>query len=92
MTRGVFLNNDIKFVVGGVIHQPYYNYKNEGAELGRTMWGLVGLGMSDYCSLYTSTQSYIPVLCPIYQHSVLYTSTQSYYIPALSPVYQHSVL
>lgn len=31
--------------VGGVIHQPYYNYKTEGAkELGRTIWGLEGLG------------------------------------------------
>lgn len=30
--------------VGGVIHQPYYNYKTEGATLGRTVWGLQGLG------------------------------------------------
>lgn len=28
--------------VGGVIHQPYYNYQNPGAELGRTVWGIVG--------------------------------------------------
>lgn len=28
--------------VGGVIHQPYYNYQNPGAELGRTIWGIVG--------------------------------------------------
>ena len=30
--------------IGGVIHQPYFNYQNTGAELGRTMWGLIGLG------------------------------------------------
>lgn len=31
--------------IAGVIHQPYYNYQKKDAELGRTMWGLVGLGM-----------------------------------------------
>lgn len=31
--------------VGGVIHQPYYNYKAPpGSPLGRTIWGIVGLG------------------------------------------------
>ncbi|GFS84608.1 3'(2'),5'-bisphosphate nucleotidase 1 [Nephila pilipes] len=32
--------------VGGVIHQPYYNYQNEEdyTKLGRTMWGIVGAG------------------------------------------------
>ena len=30
--------------IGGVIHQPYFNYQKEGVELGRTLWGLVGLG------------------------------------------------
>lgn len=32
--------------VGGVIHQPYFNYKNESdpAKMGRTMWGVIGLG------------------------------------------------
>ena len=28
--------------VAGVIHQPYYNYKTEGATVGRTFYGLVG--------------------------------------------------
>ncbi|KAG0717916.1 3'(2'),5'-bisphosphate nucleotidase 1 [Chionoecetes opilio] len=28
--------------VGGVIHQPYYNYQNPGSKLGRTIWGIVG--------------------------------------------------
>ncbi|KAK7066465.1 3'(2'),5'-bisphosphate nucleotidase 1 [Halocaridina rubra] len=28
--------------LGGVIHQPYYNYQNPGADLGRTVWGVVG--------------------------------------------------
>jgi hypothetical protein len=32
--------------VAGVIHQPYYNYQaGEGAELGRCIWGVIGLGM-----------------------------------------------
>ncbi|XP_014681312.1 PREDICTED: 3'(2'),5'-bisphosphate nucleotidase 1-like isoform X1 [Priapulus caudatus] len=30
--------------IAGVIHQPYYNYKVPGAILGRTVWGVVGLG------------------------------------------------
>lgn len=30
--------------VAGVIHQPYYNYKKLDAPLGRTLWGIVGLG------------------------------------------------
>jgi len=31
--------------VAGVIHQPYYNYKTEGAPVGRTFYGLVGAGV-----------------------------------------------
>jgi len=33
--------------VGGVIHQPYHNYqcKEEGANIGRTFYGLVGAGV-----------------------------------------------
>jgi len=31
--------------VAGVIHQPYYNYKSEGATVGRTFYGLVGSGV-----------------------------------------------
>lgn len=31
--------------VAGVIHQPYYNYKTEGATVGRTFYGLVGAGV-----------------------------------------------
>lgn len=31
--------------IAGVIHQPYYNYKAPpGSVLGRTIWGIVGLG------------------------------------------------
>lgn len=32
--------------VGGIIHQPYYNYKlqQDYTKLGRTMWGIVGVG------------------------------------------------
>lgn len=32
--------------VGGIIHQPYYNYEKEEdiSKLGRTMWGIVGAG------------------------------------------------
>ncbi|KAF5282534.1 hypothetical protein FQA39_LY04941 [Lamprigera yunnana] len=32
--------------VGGVIHQPYYNYQSGLSDaMGRTIWGLVGLGV-----------------------------------------------
>jgi len=39
---GIAVNGE---AVAGVIHQPYFNYK-EGpeAQLGRTIWGVVGLG------------------------------------------------
>ncbi|XP_014673858.1 PREDICTED: 3'(2'),5'-bisphosphate nucleotidase 1-like [Priapulus caudatus] len=30
--------------VGGVIHQPFYNFKTPGATLGRTIWGIIGVG------------------------------------------------
>ncbi|CAK8675630.1 unnamed protein product [Clavelina lepadiformis] len=30
--------------VGGVINQPFFNYQNGKSNLGRTIWGLVGLG------------------------------------------------
>lgn len=38
---GVAVNGES---VGGVIHQPYYNYQVADAKMGRTMWGVVGLG------------------------------------------------
>lgn len=34
--------------VGGVIHQPYYNYKLVKDCPGRTLWGLVGLGVGGF--------------------------------------------
>lgn len=34
-----------KTAVAGVIHQPYWNYKTKGGELGRTFYGLVGGGV-----------------------------------------------
>ncbi|XP_071453738.1 3'(2'),5'-bisphosphate nucleotidase 1 isoform X2 [Hetaerina americana] len=34
--------------VGGVIHQPYYNYLKEGAPLGRTIWGIIGCGWGGF--------------------------------------------
>lgn len=34
--------------VGGVIHQPYYNYKTVNDAVGRTLWGLVGLGVGGF--------------------------------------------
>lgn len=34
--------------VGGVIHQPYYNYLSKDSNLGRTIWGLVGYGVGGF--------------------------------------------
>lgn len=35
--------------VGGVIHQPYYKYKEDAPNhLGRTIWGLKGLGVGGF--------------------------------------------
>lgn len=38
--------------LGGVIHQPYYNYKNPSEKLGRTIWGLVGVGAYGFQHLH----------------------------------------
>lgn len=35
--------------VGGVIHQPYYNYK-KSETTGRTIWGLIGIGAGEISS------------------------------------------
>lgn len=34
--------------VGGVIHQPYYNYQRENEVLGRTIWGIEGIGFGGF--------------------------------------------
>lgn len=34
--------------VAGVIHQPFFNYKQDNASLGRTMWGIDGVGVGGY--------------------------------------------
>lgn len=34
--------------VGGVIHQPYYNIQSGQDTIGRTIWGLIGLGVGGY--------------------------------------------
>ncbi|GJQ76621.1 hypothetical protein Trydic_g15483 [Trypoxylus dichotomus] len=34
--------------IGGVIHQPYYNWLNDADRIGRTIWGLIGLGVGGY--------------------------------------------
>jgi 3'(2'), 5'-bisphosphate nucleotidase len=35
--------------VGGVIHQPYYNYKTvSGDDVGRTLWGISGIGTGGF--------------------------------------------
>lgn len=34
--------------VAGVIHQPYYNCLNDSDKVGRTIWGLIGLGVGGY--------------------------------------------
>lgn len=41
---GIAIN---KKAVAGVIHQPYYGYK-EKETTGRTIWGLIGLGAFGY--------------------------------------------
>jgi 3'(2'), 5'-bisphosphate nucleotidase len=58
--------------IGGVIHQPYYNYKSTepGAVVGRTIWGLIGAGTGGFTPLkakegkriVTTTRSHSNVL------------------------------
>lgn len=34
--------------VGGVIHQPYFNYQTQKEDLGRTIWGIKGIGIGGF--------------------------------------------
>lgn len=45
--------------VGGVIHQPYYNYKSDPTSQGRTLWGLVGLGVGGFTPSSPPTDKFI---------------------------------
>ncbi|XP_060521233.1 3'(2'),5'-bisphosphate nucleotidase 1 [Cylas formicarius] len=45
--------------VGGVIHQPYHNYKVEPDSKGRTLWGLVGLGVGGFIPKTPPTNKFI---------------------------------
>jgi 3'(2'), 5'-bisphosphate nucleotidase len=37
--------------VGGVIHQPYYNFDKDQAHQGRTLWGIPGIGAGGFEAL-----------------------------------------
>lgn len=58
---GISIKNS---AVGGIIHQPYY--KNATGELGRTIWGLKGLG----------TGGFEPILAP--EGQFIITTTRSH--------------
>lgn len=53
--------------IGGVIHQPYYNYKVEKEVKGRTLWGLIGLGVGGFTPTSPSTDKFI--ICTTRSHS-----------------------
>ncbi|XP_037956144.1 3'(2'),5'-bisphosphate nucleotidase 1-like [Teleopsis dalmanni] len=55
--------------VGGVIHQPYY--ENDGGMLGRTIWGLKGLGIGGF------VPSYPP------DNKLIITTTRSHFSPSV---------
>jgi len=65
---GIAMNGE---AVAGVIHQPYFNYQSEepGIELGRTIWGIVGLGQCCLRLISISGFLYVirsPFCCPAY--------------------------
>jgi hypothetical protein len=43
-----------KRAVAGVIHQPYYNYKAGGEQIGRTIWGIQDLGVGGFTPVQVS--------------------------------------
>ncbi|KAL3287574.1 hypothetical protein HHI36_002040 [Cryptolaemus montrouzieri] len=45
--------------VGGVIHQPYHNYKQEKDTNGRTIWGLIGLGVGGFTPMSPPSGKFI---------------------------------
>jgi len=34
--------------IGGVIHQPYYNFQSNSGTVGRTIWGIPGVGVGGF--------------------------------------------
>jgi hypothetical protein len=76
--------------MGGVINQPYYNYKaGPNAPLGRCIWGIVGLGtyntgthppthteeLQTHTHTHTHTQKYTHTDTHSHQHTHAYTGT-----------------
>lgn len=53
--------------VGGVIHQPYFNYKVENNCKGRTLWGLIGLGVGGFSPTIPPADKFI--ICTTRSHS-----------------------
>ncbi|XP_056646142.1 3'(2'),5'-bisphosphate nucleotidase 1 [Diorhabda sublineata] len=45
--------------VGGIIHQPYYDYKKVKNGTGRTFWGLVGLGVGGFEAVKPPSDKFI---------------------------------
>ncbi|XP_076260385.1 3'(2'),5'-bisphosphate nucleotidase 1 [Rhynchophorus ferrugineus] len=45
--------------IGGVIHQPYHNYKTEKDAKGRTLWGLVGIGVGGFVPFEPPSDKFI---------------------------------
>ncbi|XP_054153695.1 3'(2'),5'-bisphosphate nucleotidase 1-like [Oppia nitens] len=65
--------------IGGVIHQPFYNFdkENDSTKLGRTIWGLVGLGA------YGFQHRQPPV------GKVIVTTTRSHSSPTINAAIEH---
>lgn len=61
--------------VAGVIHQPYFNYKNSSEKLGRTIFAVLGAGVDGY-NLYDKTQRFIKKDPP--SESKIITTTRSH--------------
>lgn len=55
---GIAVNGN---AIGGVIHQPYYNYNITRNTEGRTFWGLVGLGVRGIVPVDPPTDKFVAV-------------------------------
>lgn len=72
---GISIKNS---AVGGIIHQPYY--KNANGELGRTIWGLKGLGTCGFESTASPADKFIITTTRSHSNAIVQAALE-----ALSP-------
>ncbi|XP_075147269.1 3'(2'),5'-bisphosphate nucleotidase 1 [Haematobia irritans] len=69
---GIAIRNS---AVAGIIHQPYF--KNTGGELGRTIWGLKGLGTGGFVSIQPPHDKFIITTTRSHSNDIVQAALES---------------